>query len=56
MTISRPVATLLAVLFATTSVHAATPDAQARADEPAFRALYKELVETKVKLEQRLTA
>ncbi|MBH1991495.1 MAG: M20/M25/M40 family metallo-hydrolase [Sphingomonadaceae bacterium] len=46
MTIRRPVATLLAALFATTSAHAATPDAQARADEPAFRALYKELVET----------
>lgn len=46
MAFHRPGAALIAALLVTTSAHAATPDAQARGDEPAFRALYKELVET----------
>ncbi|WP_420145981.1 M20/M25/M40 family metallo-hydrolase [Sphingobium sp.] len=46
MSLRYPAAGLLAALLVSTSVHAATPDAQARGDEPAFRALYKELVET----------
>lgn len=46
MAFHRPAAALIAALLVTTSAHAATPDAQARGDEPAFRGLYKELVET----------
>ena len=46
MAFHRPAAALIAALLVTTSAHAAAPDAQARGDEPAFRALYKELVET----------
>ena len=46
MPFHRPAAALIAALLVTTSGHAATPDAQARGDEGAFRALYKELVET----------
>ncbi|HAF42645.1 MAG TPA: peptidase M20 [Sphingobium sp.] len=46
MPFRRPAAALLAALLVTTSAHAATADAQARGGEAAFRALYKELVET----------
>ncbi|WP_416462354.1 M20/M25/M40 family metallo-hydrolase [Sphingomonas sp. VDB2] len=46
MAFHRPAAALIAALLVTTSAHAAIPDAQARGDEPAFRGLYKELVET----------
>ncbi|MES2174899.1 MAG: M20/M25/M40 family metallo-hydrolase [Pseudomonadota bacterium] len=46
MAFRRPAAALIAALLVTTSAHAATPDAQARGDEAAFRGLYKELVET----------
>ncbi|RYM08399.1 M20/M25/M40 family metallo-hydrolase [Sphingobium cupriresistens] len=46
MAFRRPAAALIAALLVTTSAHAATPDAQARGGEAAFRGLYKELVET----------
>ena len=46
MAYRRPAAALIAALLITTSVHAATPDVQARGGEAAFRGLYKELVET----------
>jgi acetylornithine deacetylase/succinyl-diaminopimelate desuccinylase-like protein len=46
MAFRRPAAALIAALFVTTSAYAATPDEQARGDEAAFRALYRELVET----------